>query len=149
MDNIVTPVKAEILEERLTAANYRQGKKDFVVRGFKEGFELQFEGNRRVRRTSNNLKIQPGVGSETEMWNKVMKEVQAKRYAGPFRDPPFEFFIQSPISLVPKDKGKKTRLIFHLSHPRRDRNGKVATTSVNAGILKKSVLCTIQILKRQ
>ena len=36
-------------------------------------------------------------------------------------DIPKEFedeFIQSPIGLVPKDDGKKTRLIFHLSYPR-------------------------------
>ena len=123
LDNIVTPVKADMLEKMLIAAKYPSEKKDFVVNGFKEGFELQFKGDRRVRRTSNNLKIQPGVGSEVEMWNKVMKEVQAKRYAGPFRDPPFEFFIQSPIGLVPKDKGRKTRLIFHLSDPRKDKNG--------------------------
>ena len=34
------------------------------------------------------------------------------------RRPPFDYFIQSPIGLVPKDGGKKTRLIFHLSYPR-------------------------------
>ena len=43
------------------------------------------------------------------------------------KNPPFENFIQSPIGLVPKDNGKDTRLIFHLSHPR---NG----NSVNAMI---------------
>ena len=47
-----------------------------------------------------------------------MKEVKKERYAGPFTDPPFEHFIQSPIGLVPKDQGKDTRLIFHLSYPR-------------------------------
>ena len=47
-----------------------------------------------------------------------MKEVKAKRYAGPFTDIPFDNFIQSPIGLVPKDGGKDCRLIFHLSHPR-------------------------------
>ena len=44
-----------------------------------------------------------------------MKEVKLGRYAGPFKQPPFDNFIQSPIGLVPKDKGKQTRLIFHLS----------------------------------
>ena len=47
-----------------------------------------------------------------------MKEIAEKRMAGPFEDIPFEHFIQSPIGLVPKDGGKKTRLIFHLSYPR-------------------------------
>ena len=36
----------------------------------------------------------------------------------PFSQPPFKHYIQSPLGLVPKDGGKKTRLIFHLSHPR-------------------------------
>ena len=54
-----------------------------------------------------------------------MKEVKEKRYAGPYEEPPFDNFIQSPIGLVPKDGGKKTRLIFHLSHPKK------GTTSVN------------------
>ena len=33
--------------------------------------------------------------------------------------PPFKYYKQSPIGLVPKDGGRKTRLIFHLSHPRK------------------------------
>ena len=45
-----------------------------------------------------------------------MKEVQLGCYAGPFDEPPFENYIQSPIGLVPKDKRRKTRLIFHLSY---------------------------------
>ena len=52
-----------------------------------------------------------------------MKEVQEGRYAGPFEHIPFENYIQSPIGLVPKDGGKKTRLIFHLSHPRDTEKG--------------------------
>ena len=76
--------------------------------------------------TSRNLRLT--VGSQVELWNKVMKEVKAKRYAGPFTKIPFDNYIQSPIGLVPKDGGKQTRLIFHLSHPR---TGK-PQSSVNA-----------------
>ena len=47
-----------------------------------------------------------------------MLEVEKKRYAGPFEEIPYEYFIQSAIGLVPKDKGKKARLIFHLSYPK-------------------------------
>ena len=47
-----------------------------------------------------------------------MKEVQLKRFAGPFSEPPFQNYIQSPLGLVPKDNGSSTRLIFHLSNPR-------------------------------
>ena len=55
-----------------------------------------------------------------------MKEVREERYAGPFEQIPFDTYIQSPIGLVPKDGGKDTRLIFHLSYPRG------VGTSVNA-----------------
>ena len=61
-----------------------------------------------------------------------MKEVKLKRYAGPFKTVPFENFIQSPIGLVPKDGGKDTRLIFHLSYLKDPRKGE----SVNAGTPK-------------
>ena len=65
-----------------------------------------------------------------------MKEVQLKRVAGPYEEPPFEFFIQSPIGLVPKDGGKKTRLIFHLSYPKK------TDQSVNAQIDKSK--CSVK-----
>ena len=68
---------------------------------------------------SPNLKL--NIGDEVDLWNKVMKEVKLGRYAGPFKEIPDEFaddFIQSLIGLVPKDDGKDTRLIFHLSYPR-------------------------------
>ena len=42
-----------------------------------------------------------------------MEEVKAKRVGGPFADIPFEFYMQSPIGLVPK-LGGQTRMIFHL-----------------------------------
>ena len=64
-----------------------------------------------------------------------MKEVQAKRVAGPFEKVPFEYYIQSPIGLVQKDNGTKTRLIFHLSYQK-------GGASVNAGILVEE--CSVQ-----
>ena len=87
----------------------------------------------KVKRFAPNLRLR--VGSPKELWNKVMKEVELGRYAGPFEEPPFEYFVQSPIGLVPKDKGLKTRLIFHLSYPR-------TGESVNSGIPKER--CTVK-----
>ena len=94
--------------------------------GFSNGFSLEYEGTlTQSKRFAPNLKLR--IGSKVELWNKVVKEVELGRFAGPFVDPPFECFVQSPIGLVPKDKGKKTRLIFHLSYPK---DG----DSVNSGI---------------
>ena len=95
---------------------YDSVKTEFLIKGFTQGFDLGYRGPEKVKQNSPNLKFT--IGNETELWNKVMKEVKELRYAGPFQEPPFEFYIQSPIGLVPKDKGKKTRLIFHLSYPR-------------------------------
>ena len=79
-------------------------------------FSIGYEGDEHVRRTAPNLKFR--IGDERVLWNKVMKEVKEKCYAGPFAEPPFDYFIQSPIRLVLKGGGVNTRLIFHLSYPR-------------------------------
>ena len=56
------------------------------------------------------------VGSRTQLWNKLIKEVRAGHVAGPYDNIPFENYIQSPIGLVPKaGNSGQTRLIFHLS----------------------------------
>ena len=103
------------LEKLLQESKYCSKKTEFLVKGFKEGFDLGYRGDKNVKMTSPNLKLT--VGSKENLWGKVMKEVQAKRYAGPFEQIPFNSYIQSPIGLVPK-QGNKTRLIFHLSYPR-------------------------------
>ena len=120
MENLVSPIKPEVFKRILAKFDYPKEKIAELYEGFKNGFSLQYEGEKEVRRTSNNLRFMPGVGDKIELWNKVMNEVKEKRYAGPYKEPPFDYFVQSPIGLVPKDGGKKTRLIFHLSHPRKN-----------------------------
>ena len=124
LEDIVSPVKVDKLQELLIETGYDQQKMEFLVDGFSNGFSLGYEGPEEIQLTAPNLKFV--IGNKTEMWNKIMKEVEAKRYAGPFEEIPFKNYIQSPIGLVPKDGGKKTGLIFHLSFPK---NG---NTSVNA-----------------
>ena len=113
----MTPVDADALERLLNETQYDRKKSEFLLDGFRNGFSLEYQGPVDVKITSKNLKFR-GVGNETILWNKVMKEVKLMRYARPFREIPFkDSFIQSPIGLVPKDGGSDTRLIFHLSHP--------------------------------
>ena len=45
-----------------------------------------------------------------------MKEVRLDRFAGPFAEIPYDYFLQSPIGLVNMQNGD-TRLVFHLSYP--------------------------------
>ena len=134
LDNIVTPVDGVKLGKLLMEANYDVNKTEFLKIGFTKGFNLGYEGKLiKAKRFAPNLKFR--VGSPVELWNKVMKEVELGRFAGPFDAPPYEYFVQSLIGLVPKDKGTKTRLIFHLSYPR---DGE----SVNLGIPKEK--CSVK-----
>ena len=110
------------LAELLEISQFDKSKARHVIDGFRHGFCIGYEGDMNVRRTAPNLRLR--VGSEVVLWNKVMKEVKEKCYAGlyPITKPPFDCFIQPPIGLVPKDNGKDTRLIFHLSYPHSGRS---------------------------
>ena len=135
LDNVVTPVNVQKLEQLLVDSKYDPKEIEFLISGFTNGFPIGYEGPQNVRITAPNLKFRE-VGTPVELSNKVMKEVKAKRYAGPFKEIPFNTYIQSPIGLVPKDGGKDTRLIFHLSYPR----GK--GSSVNANTPKEACSVT-------
>ena len=117
LESIVTPVNICKFQELLYESKYDKAETEFLIDGFTNGFSIGYEGNTNVKIQSPNLKFRE-VGNATILWNKVMKEVKAKRYAGPFEEIPFDNYIQSPIGLVPKDGGNDTRLIFHLSYPR-------------------------------
>ena len=116
LENVVTPVNIPVYEELLCRSKFNQRKAEKLIKGFKYGFSLGVDVRIKVKRFAPNLKLR--VGDPVVLWNKVMKEVREKCYAGPFTSPPFEYFMQSPIGLVPKDGGKDTHLIFHLSYPR-------------------------------
>ena len=135
METIKTPVDADKLQMLLKESNYDEKETEFLVDGFKNGFDLGYRGPELIKQNSPNLKFT--IGDKIELWNKVMKEVKEERYAGPFKQIPFDNYIQSPIGLVPKDGGKKTRLIFHLSYPRDEEKG----TSVNRATPKE--LCAV------
>ena len=137
LESVVTPVNIERFEQLLYQSKYDQQKISYLMDGFKHGFSIGYEGPTDVRLRSPNLKFR-GVGNKTILWNKVMKEVSLKHYAGPFKQIPFSNFIQSLIGLVPKDNGKNTRLIFHLSYPR----GKGLKKSVHANTPKSK--CTVE-----
>ena len=126
LETVVSPIDYSKLDELLQLSGYNQSKTSFIVDGLKNGFSIGYEGDQNIKMTSPDLALT--VGTEVDLWNKIMKEVQAGRYAGPFTEIPFQNYIQSPIGLVPKDNGSSTRLIFHLSYPRSSQH----TISVNA-----------------
>ena len=141
LESIVTPVDPIEFGNLLRESNYDVDKTNFIVDGFSHGFPLMFHGNQQVKTDAENLKLR--VHSQTELWNKLMKEVQLKRVAGPFKEIPYEHYIQSPIGLVPKDSGTKTRLIFHLSYLK----AQVMVSQLMQGYRRKNVPCSILSLR--
>ena len=131
--DVITPVNANKFRHLLQEAGYPAHKTKFLYEEFSWGFSLEYHGSKTVKLYSKNLRV--SVGNPTILWNKVIKEVRAGRFAGPYLRVPFESFIQSLISLVPKDQGRDMRLIFHLSHP------KLGDTSVNCNTPKN--LCSV------
>ena len=113
LDNIHTPVDPVILSRLLREAKYPDDKITRLQEGFTRGFDIGYIGPQ--QRQSHSANILLTVGNKIQLWNKLMKEVQLERVAGPFEEIPYKNFIQSPIGLVPK-AGNKTRLIFHLSY---------------------------------
>ena len=96
----------------LHRSGFDKDKSDELVKGFTEGFDIGYRGPVNRADEARNLPI--NVGSLSDIWDKIMKEVKLGRTAGPFRQVPYKNYIQSPIGLVPK-AGGQTRMIFHLS----------------------------------
>ena len=114
MESVVTPVKVDLLVQLFKETNFDAEKTQFLEKGFKHGFDIGYEGPEHRQSTAENIPLT--VGSEIQLWNKLMKEVKLKQVAGLYDNVPFDDYIQSPIGLVPKDGGDGVRLIFHLSY---------------------------------
>lgn len=95
LDNVVTPVDWVKLDELLRETGYCPNKSKTLVEGFKNGFRLGYSGNTNQQDFANNHTLR--VGTQINLWNKVIKEVQHNRYAGPFRVVPFDNFVLSPL----------------------------------------------------
>lgn len=115
LDDIVASVDVQTFKRLLTESEYSKEESDFLLTGFTKGFSLGYQGPRNRQTLAKNLRLR--VGSKLDLWNKLIKEVQLGRVSGPWRDIPYDQYIQSPIGLVPKHEPGQTRLIFHLSYP--------------------------------
>ena len=112
---MVTTIDVDRFISLLHETNYNESETLFLEDGFRNGFDIGYEGPESRQSSADNLPLT--VGSKTILWNKLMKEVKLKRVAGPYKEIPFDNYIQSPIGLVPKaGTSGDTRLIFHLSY---------------------------------
>lgn len=107
-----SPIKLEVLESWLK--NYNSVDKHVLLSGFKDGFRLSYEGERKAR-FSKNLKSAAQYSSVVQQ--KIDKEIRAGRVAGPFIEVPLKYLQVSPIGIVPKKSPGEYRLIHHLSYP--------------------------------
>ena len=113
LTDIVTPINTKVLAALFADSKYDEKETKFIMDGFCNGFSIGYNGP--MSRQDRSANIPFTVGDKLNMWEKLMKEVKLGRVAGPFDHIPFADYMQSPIGLVPKDNGRKTRLIFHLS----------------------------------
>lgn len=114
----------QVLAAYLQNSDYDKRSAEFLIRGFVEGFKINYTGPRVATKCSN---LKSARENELQIVEKVFKEIHAGRVAGPFRSRPFPNLRLSPIGLVPKKDGS-FRLIHHLSFP--------ANSSVNSFIDK-------------
>lgn len=116
--DIVTPIRVDQLRLLLDASGYDSAEAEFLLSGFTQGFKVGYEGLRDVKVESKNLKFR--VGNKFDLWDKIMTEVEANRYAGPYDSPEIIFpqgYYVNACGLVPKGE-TKTRLIHHYSCPK-------------------------------
>ena len=109
---IVTPKVADRLADILSGYDIEEYKNNYLMQGFREGFRIHYDGGD-FTRSCKNLK------SATDFTHiideKVRKELQAGRIAGPFDTPSYNTFHVSPIGVVPKKEPGKFRMIYHRS----------------------------------
>ena len=60
----------------LIDSKYDIEESKFLIDGFRNGFSIGYDQSESVQLTAPNLQLR--IGDETVLWNKVMKEVQAK-----------------------------------------------------------------------
>lgn len=108
-----SPVKVEVLKQEV--AHYPNKKAaNQLLEGFQSGFPICYTGPR-LPFDSKNLKSLSG--RDVIVIDKLQKELQAGRIAGPFVKRPISTLRVSPIGLVEKKVPGDFRLIHHLSYP--------------------------------
>jgi hypothetical protein len=128
-----TPINLEAMMPFLNC--YPDKRKAFsLIKGFKYGFPLHYEGPSRSYEAKN---LKSALEHKTIVQQKIEKEIDLGRVEGPFKNSPFINFCVSPIGLVPKKQPGEFRLIHHLSYPKGD--------SVNDHIHPD--LCSVQYTK--
>jgi len=93
---------------------YNRKKFNNIMESFKFGFDVGYKGTLSPKMIDNlaSAKAKPDIVNE-----KIKKELEAKRFVGPFDLKPFRVMQLSPLGLVEKKTPGTYRMIHHLSFP--------------------------------
>ena len=107
------PIRVAVLRQWLTQYPDKAAAA-LLLKGFSQGFSLEYLGAREPRDSEclPSATRQPMVVRE-----KLRKEIDMGRMAGPFTVRPLPRLQCSPIGLVPKSEPNSFHLIHHLSFP--------------------------------
>ena len=86
-----TVVNARKFQQLLQEANYNPKETEFIFQGFSSGFSIGYEGPRDRQQKARNLPLR--CRSKTDLWNKMVKEVNLKQFAGPFKNIPYKYYV--------------------------------------------------------
>ena len=87
-----------------------------ILDNMRDGFRIGYHGDR-VGMSPVRNRIKTDDTNKVSL--KILEEVRAGRFAGPFPSPPFSHMRFSPLQAVPKD-GTDIRLLINLSSPHGD-----------------------------
>lgn len=85
------------------------------MEGFKYGFPLGYGGPNMCYFAPNHLSVSRNPAAARL---KLQAELSKERIAGPFTDPPFQYYRVSPLGVIPKKTPGVFRLIHDLSYPK-------------------------------
>lgn len=91
---------------------YNQEERQFIIKGFSEGFPLGVVGSVPSSISPNHSSA---LTHQDFIEDKLRKELRLNRIKGPFPSPPFDNFKVSPLGVVPKREPNSFRLIQDLS----------------------------------
>ena len=120
---IESPIRANVLE-RMLLYHPDRGLADFLVNGFRHGFDIMYAGPLIESQTRN---LRSAYIHKEKVLDAIDTEVLRGHTAGPFPYPPFPVTHCSPLGAVNKASSEKVRLILDLSQPK--------GISVNEGIM--------------
>ena len=75
-------MKVDCLAKLLKQTGYDQQKSKFLVDGFTNGFDLMYQGPYDRQDRSKNILLRPHIGNATDLWEKMIKEVDSSDLQG-------------------------------------------------------------------